>query len=220
MMETRCRFTNKLLGLSQHILKMGALVEQSLSRAVAALELNDEELADSVIHGDDQIDAMQAEIEDAGTRLIATEQPVAGDLRMIIAALKLCADLGRIGDHARHLATAVSQIPAPAVAAALPRIQAMAEVGRSMVHDSLTAFVEHDAEAAIAVAARDNQIDEAHHQLYGEILTMMNQRPDQIDAGISLLFVNRFLERLGDHVTNMCKWVVYAIHGEHIELNA
>lgn len=218
-MEARHRFTLELNNLKQLILKMGALVEESLGKAITALARRDSELAQAVIEGDSVIDDLQNQIEDNCTRLIATEQPVAGDLRAILTSVKLCSDLERIGDHARHLARAVEQIPGSVMAVALPKIRRMAELGQSMVHDSLTAFVEQSADGAMAVAARDEEIDHAHQELYAEIVTMMKQHPEQIDAGISLMFLNRFLERLGDHVTNMCEWVIYANRGEHIELN-
>ncbi|MFP4441719.1 MAG: phosphate signaling complex PhoU family protein [Spirochaetia bacterium] len=95
----------------------------------------------------------------------------------------------------------------------------MTQLGINMVHDCITAFVEHDAEKAIEVAARDDEIDSIHKHLFDEVLGIMKDNPDKIAQGASLMFLNRFLERLGDHVTNMCEWVVFAKKGEHVELN-
>lgn len=219
-METRQHLDRQLDELYQLILKMGALVEEALSKSIEALKNNDRELADSVVEGDKAIDRLHNQIEDRGTQIIALEQPVATDLRELITSTKLGAELERIGDHARHMATAVGTMPTGLLALSLPDVEAMARIGIGMVHDSLTAFVDQDPDRARAVASRDDQIDDAHEKLYATLVGIMRDKPEWIEHGMKLMLLNRYLERLGDHVTNMCEWVVFAKTGEHVELNA
>jgi phosphate transport system protein len=218
-MNQRHHFQEDLKALYQNILKMGTLVEEALRKALTALSTGDVTLANQVIENDLTIDQLQIKIEDRCTTIIATEQPVASDLREIITSIKIATHLERIGDHARHLAKAVSTILDDQLLQTIPEIEKMTEIGISMVHDSVSAFVEQDTEKAVEVAKRDDLVDSLHGHLYKEILTIMEKNPEKLDEGVNLLFLNRFLERLGDHVTNMCEWVIFAKKGTHIELN-
>lgn len=218
-MELRHHFSESLSALDQDILRMGTAVEEALQKAIVALSNRDVDLANEVIDGDARIDKMQSDIEDRGAILLATEQPVASDLREIFTAVKIVSNLERIGDHARHLARAVTEVSAPVLTATIPRFKTLAELGVGMVHDCLTAFVEKDADKATEVASRDDQIDEMHKKLVKELTGIVREHPGLVDQGITLLFLARFMERLGDHVTNMCEWIIYARRGKHIELN-
>jgi phosphate transport system protein len=133
--------------------------------------------------------------------------------------MKITSDLERIGDHARHLVRRMDEISDTVFRGTLPQFSEMAEKGIGMVHDSITAYVNHDPDLARTVARRDDEIDELHRALYRELLSMIASNPDRVETGTALVFLNRFLERLGDHVTNMCEWIVYAKTGEHVELN-
>ncbi|MFW6313859.1 MAG: phosphate signaling complex PhoU family protein, partial [Spirochaetota bacterium] len=113
----------------------------------------------------------------------------------------------------------VKTLPTDLVAASLPNIEKMAGVGISMVHDALTAYVQQDADKARSVALRDDEIDDAHKRLYQDLVEIMRNRPEWIEHGVKLMFLNRYLERLGDHVTNICEWVIFAKTGDHLELN-
>lgn len=218
-MEPRIHFNQELNNLYQHILKMGALVEEAMNKSVTALATRDTELARLVIEGDADIDRLQVEIEDEATTIIARESPVATDLRELITSTKIVGDLERIGDHARHIAKAAINVPSEVVDIALPSIEKMAQVGIGMIHDALTAFAEQDAEKARVISERDDQVDAVHRELYEILVQTMKEKPEWIHYGVNLLFLNRYLERLGDHVTNMCEWVVFAKTGEHVELN-
>lgn len=218
-MEGRTHLTTQLNYMYDNILKLSALVEEALKKALAALSLGDSQLAQTVIENDARIDELQLEIDNHCTRMLATEQPVAHDLREIIAAMKISTDLERIGDHARHLARAVSVISDATFLATVPNIQDMGELGVQMVHDVITAFVEQDADTAVEIASRDDELDTMHRTLYKKIVEIMRKNPEKIDKGMDLMFLNRFLERLGDHVTNMCELVVFSKRGEHVELN-
>ena len=218
-MGMRHHYQTDLNALYQLILKLGSMVEAALNKAITALSIHDTDLAATVIAGDGEIDALAIAIEDEATRIIAMEQPVATDLRELITTTKLAGGLERIGDHARHVAKRVSVIPHEVIAPALPGIRTMAEIGIGMMRDSLTAFVDQDADLARDVAERDDRIDAVHRTLYQEMIELMKRNPASIGHGVNVMFLNRFLERLGDHVTNMCEWVVFAKTGDHVELN-
>lgn len=218
-MDDRTQLRSELGELYQKILRQGALVEEALNKAIIALSARDHDLARSVISGDAVVDRLQTEIEDEVTRLIESGRPPLADIRELLAVIKLCASLERIGDHARHMAKAVANLPEEVLAVAMPAIRDMAILGIGMVHDSLTAFVEHNPDKAREVAARDDRIDVIHKELYARLVRMMTDRPEWIAHGVDLMFLNRYLERLGDHVTNMCEWVVFSKTGVHTELN-
>jgi phosphate transport system protein len=203
----------------QNVLRMGTLVEEALRKALTAVTNDDRTLAEAVKANDNAIDALQFEIDRRCTELIATEQPVATDLREILVAMKIASDLERIGDHARHLVRVIDELTDETFRETLPRFREMTEMGILMVHDSITAYVNHDPESAKKVARRDDEIDRMHKELYQELIAIVKQNPEVAEKGTSLIFLNRFLERLGDHVTNMCEWIVYAKSGEHQELN-
>ena len=218
-METRKHFRQQLDQLYRDVLRMGVMVEEALQKAVTAVEQRDQELARSVIDGDLEIDRLQLQLEESSAQLLATEQPVATNLREILVIIKIASDLERIGDHSRHLAKLVHEEPSELVTQTLPSMRKMTMVGIEMVHESLRAFVDQDSDKAKEVAARDDQIDEMHRALYREIVEAMQKHPHWVEIGTNLVFVNRFLERLGDHVTNMCEWIVYAKTGQHVDLN-
>lgn len=217
-MAPRKYFLSQLDKMYQDVLRMGALVEEALKKSVTALASHDYDLAERIIEEDRNIDELQVEIEDHCTELLATQQPVASDLREILTTIRIVDDLERIGDHARHLARAVGDISDETFVTVLPSIEEMAERGISMMHDALTAFVDQDAEQAVAVAERDAAIDRMQKTLYGKLIDIVRDHPDKADKAMNLMFMVRFLERLGDHVRSVCEWVVYAKRGEHVEL--
>lgn len=217
-MAPRKYFLSQLDKMYQDVLRMGALVEEALKKAVTALASHDYDLAERVIEEDRNIDKLQVQIEDHCTELLATQQPVASDLREILTTIRIVDDLERMGDHARHLARAVGDISDETFVTVLPSIEEMAERGISMMHDALTAFVDQDAEQAVAVAERDAAIDRMQKTLYGKLIDIVRDHPDKADKAMNLMFMVRFLERLGDHVRSVCEWVVYAKRGEHVAL--
>ncbi|MDA3949725.1 MAG: phosphate signaling complex protein PhoU [Spirochaeta sp.] len=218
-MQSRQHFQEQLHNMYQDVLRMGTLVEEALQKALTAVTNDDRTLAESVKKNDDAIDTLQFELDKRCTELIATEQPVATDLREILVAMKIASDLERIGDHARHLVRVIDELTNETFRDTIPRFREMTEMGIGMVHDSITAYVNHDAESAKMVARRDDEIDIMHRALYKELIGIIKTYPDRAEEGTALIFLNRFLERLGDHVTNMCEWIVYAKSGEHQELN-
>jgi phosphate transport system protein len=218
-MDGRTHLLEGLSELHQLILRMGSQVEEAMHKAISAVSTRNFELASEVVEADQKIDGLQASIEDMCTRIIATEQPVASDLRDILTSMKFAGDLERIGDHARHVAAAVESLSEPLYAEVVPGLAKMAEAGTSMLHDALTCFVQQNADGAEEVARRDDEIDRLHHEVYELLVSIMRNNPESIPHAMHIMFINRFMERLGDHVTNMCEWVVFLKRGKHVELN-
>lgn len=218
-MQVRHHFQEQLHEMYQEVLQMGTLVEEALQKALTAIITQDTALGEAVKAGDKDIDDLQFSLDRRCTEMIATEQPVATDLREILVAMKISSDLERIGDHARHLVRVMDKFTDEVFRETIPEFQTMTERGIEMVHDSITAYVNHDATLAREVAKRDDEIDRLHRELYRDLVDRIANNPDRVETGTALVFLNRFLERLGDHVTNMCEWIVYAKTGEHVELN-
>ena len=218
-MGTRQVFAEELAALHQEILRMGVMVEEALRRAVESLVRKDGELARAVVAGDAAINRMEQEIEERCVVLIAREQPVATDLRKLVTSLKIVTQLERMGDHALHVAKGTLRLLPETYMKPLIDIPRMAELGIGMIRDVLTAFLDTDAEPTHEVPQRAQQIDELHNQVMHEVFTYMRGNSGLISQSISLLFISRFLERIGDHVTNICEWVVYCATGERVELN-
>jgi phosphate transport system protein len=215
----RQHFGESMKTLNQDIVKMGALVEQAVRRSVAALVDQDVQTAARIAEEDEAINTMEMQIEDRCTIILATEQPVATDLRHIITALKIVTQLERMGDHAVHIANGVLRLAEETYMKPIIDIPRMSEIAIGMIHDVLTAFINDDATLAIEVAKRDSGIDELHHQVMREVLSYMMEDPRYIKQSTSFLFISRFLERIGDHVTNISEWIIYNDTGKHVELN-
>ncbi len=217
--EIRQKFLDDLNEINQEVLKMGTLVEEAIRKSVQALKNRDTELANKVIQGDDAVNAMELNIQDKCIVLIATEQPVAGDLRGLITTLKIISQLERMGDHAVHIAKNALRLADETYMKKLIDIPRMGDCVIRMLHEVLTAFINADQQKAIEVAEMDDEMDELHDQVMRECLTYMMQDPTYIPQATTFLFVSRFLERLGDHVTNISEWICYNVTGEHPELN-
>lgn len=215
----RRHLEDDLTDLRNSIFSMGILVEETLHKAYRALKEQNTDLAQEVFKDEEEINRLQHTLEHRCAEILATEHPVAGDLREILTSFKIIADIERIGDHAVHFAKALMRLRKRDVLRDLSQFFSMAEEGISMFHDALTAYIEHDAEKAREVASRDSRIDEMHGQILQHLFRLIKEHPDRPEDFTSLLFLNRFLERLGDHVTNICEWVVFSTTGVHEELN-
>jgi phosphate transport system protein len=162
---------------------------------------------------------MQIKIEDDAAIVIATQQPVARDLRELVTIFKMTSNLERIGDYAVHLAKAAIKFSQNAPFRSLEHLERMAETGQEMISASISAFLSQDADGARKVAAMDDKIDEEHKALTEEVLSFMKEQPGLIKKAVRLLNVSGFLERLGDHITNICEAIIYMAEGKHEELN-
>jgi phosphate transport system protein len=213
MMRTRSGFDREIQMLQEQILLMGSMVEKQLDRSIGALRTLDHDLARRVIEADGEVDRLRFRIEEHAIQLIATQQPMASDLRTIVAALNIIVDMERMGDHAEGIAKITLMHGDQPLLKPLVDIPRMAEIARGMLHRALDAFVEKDAEAAERVAAEDDEMDQLYNQVYRELLTYMLNDPRTIDRATWLLWVAHNLERIADRATNICERVVYLATG-------
>jgi phosphate transport system protein len=211
--------TEALNKLRHKVLTMATLVEENLGKALAALRANDAGLAREVAEDDAAVDAMQIEIEDMAAILIATRQPVARDLRELVAVFKITGNLERAGDHAAHLAKSVIKFSEKEPFYPLERLERMTQTGREMIRASIGAYLNQDADAARKAAALDDKIDSEHKALTEELLGLMKERPKLVKQAVRVLNTSNQLERLGDHVTNICEGIIYMVECKREELN-
>ena len=220
-MNTRNFFSEELGRLRQDILAMATRVEENLGKALSALKTRDADLAKEVRADDAEVDALQIQIEDDAAFIIASQQPVARDLRELVTIFKLTSNIERVGDHAVHLARAAKKLSKSGDSPLLAQeyLGKMAETGQEMLRAAISAFMAQDAQAARNAAALDNKIDEIHKSLTEDILKMMKKNSTLVKGALQILQTSNQLERLGDHITNICEAVIYMIEGIHEELN-
>lgn len=206
-------FMKEIEQLKRQILAMSAQVEESVILAVKALLTRDEELAQQVIRGDFDVDKVEVEVEEEALKILALHQPVATDLRFLTAVLKINNDLERIGDLATNIAKrAVKICKEPALAVPDELSQAATRV-RDMVHDSLNAFVNFDAEPARSVCGSDDEVDQLCRQVRRFVEDQIRKNPACISVCLDMLLASRNIERIGDHATNIAEDVVYLVEG-------
>ena len=220
-MVTRNFFSEELSRLRHDILAMSTRVEENLGKALTALRTCNADLAKEVRIDDSEVDALQIKIEDDAAMIIATQQPVARDLRELVTIFKLTTNIERVGDHAVHLARAAKKLAKAGDSPfrAQEHLEQMAETGQAMLRAAISAFMSQDAQAARKAASMDNKIDEEHRQLTEDVLKLMKKNPDLVKGALQILHTSNQLERLGDHITNICEAVIYMIEGRHEELN-
>jgi phosphate transport system protein len=210
-------FHEELSQLKSQLLEMSALAEELVATAMRALEARDEALAREVIERDRELDRMEMAVDDACIHLLALQQPMARDLRLITMAMKISNDLERVGDHAVNIAQAVAHLAGQPARLELPEIGEMARLARGMLSDALDTFVRADAEGAREVLRRDDRVDALHDSLFRILLTHMMEEPRRIGAAMSLFLVSRNLERIGDLATNIAEDVVFLVEGRSIK---
>ncbi len=210
-------FSERLETLRRQLIAMGARAESQIASAIEALVAGDAERARAVIEGDKAIDQMEIRIDEDAIDLLATQQPVAGDLRLLVSALKINSDLERIGDHAVNIAEAAERMSRYRPFKPWVDIPYMAEIARGMLQDSLDAFVRRDAALALAVCKRDDLLDEKNKSIIRELLTYMAENPSLITACLEIIGISRNLERVGDLATNIGEETIYIAQGDIIK---
>lgn len=215
----RIQFNEELNRLHHDILAMGSRVEEDLRKALLALKTGDMELVVEVKASDEIVNAMQVKIEDQTAMLIATQQPVAKDLRQLVTIFKVTDNLERIGDHAVHLAKTAKRLSDDPYPRPLGRLENMASLDIAMVHDAVASFLNQDESLARDTASKDDQVDAEHKAFVQEVLAYLAKNPGKAQQATKLIATASYLERLGDHVTNLCEAVVFMTTGVHTELN-
>jgi phosphate transport system protein len=209
-------FQDDLDGLKQRLLAMGGLAEERVREAVRGLMERDEAALDAVLRGDQPINDLHIELDDRCFKLLALHQPMAADLRVIVAAVKINTDLERVGDLAVNIAEAGKRYLRHAPVKPLIDIPRMGELAQSMLRDALDAFVRRDMALAEAVLAQDDIVDALKTQIFRELLTYMLQTPSTIEPALDLILISRHLERIGDHATNVAEDVIFILSAKDV----
>ena len=213
-------FHDELSHVKVRLLTMSGEAEAALGLAVEGLLERDEDKARRVIAGDRVIDSMEVEIEEQCINLLALQQPMARDLRMLTSALKIANDLERVGDHAVNIAQSAERLSQARPITPEPEIIEMARLARDMLSDALEAFIRGDAAAGREVCLRDDKVDALHRSVFRILLTHMMEDPHMIGAGMELFLVSRNMERVADLATNIGEDVVFLVEGKSIKHHA
>ena len=216
---TRQSFDRELLQLQDELLALGSRVEEALLKSVQQLKQRDFQASKRLIAADKAINEQRFAMEEEVMTLIATQQPMAGDMRLLAAVLEIVTELERIGDYAKGIARINLLIGEQPLVKPLIDLPVMAEKARDMLHQALGAFVQRDVEAARAIARRDNEIDDLYNQIYRELLSYIMEDPQVIEQANFLLWVAHNLERTADRVINICERVIFTVTGELAELD-
>lgn len=218
-MQQRQSFDIALKELKLKLLRMGGDIQEALRTAVSALEHSDPKSAQDVIDNDVKINRQDHDIEDMCIRLIATQQPVATDLRKIVAGMRLSMDLERMGDLAVDVAKSTVRLGGQPLLAPLIDIPEMARIVDEMISEALNAYVNNDTAAAQRLANLDDEVDYRYRKVVEGLFTLNNDNPEVTSQAMTLAFCGRYLERIGDHATNIGEGVIYIISGERSDLN-
>jgi phosphate transport system protein len=209
-------FDQELMQLKETILKMGAMVEDAIRDSVRSLVERDNDLARLVIEKDHQVNALDVEIDEVSIRLIALRQPKASDLRFITTAMKITTDLERMGDLAVNIAERALELNEEPLLKPYVDVPRMREIAQGMTRDALDAFVKKDKKLAMDVIMRDDEIDDLKHEVLRELVFFMVQDPTTVSRAMKIGFVVQYLERIGDHATNVAEMVIYLVEGRII----
>jgi phosphate transport system protein len=211
---------DELAVLQERLLTMGGLVEERVRKAMDALTRRDAKALAGVIEGDEAVNALHIEIDERAFTLLALHQPMAVDLRTIVAAIKINTDLERVGDLAVNIAEAAERYVRHPPVKPLIDIPRMAAIARGMLHDAIDAFIRHDTALAQRVLDRDDELDGLKMQVFRELLTYMLQDAQTIEPSLDLVLISRHLERVGDHATNIAEDVIFIVSARDVRHHA
>ena len=217
--QSRSVLDREMHSVQDDLLRLAGMVEKAVEGAVRAMVGLDEVLARQIAADDANVNTLRFKIEEDCLALIATQQPAAGDLRAIVAAMNIVSDLERMGDHAAGIARTVFNIAGPWSLEPLTGFPRMAELTRDMLRRAMRAYVDRDAAKAHKVAGDDDRIDDLYLQVFGELVSVMIEDPAKTSQSLKLLFAAHNLERIGDRITNIAERVVFMASGEMQELN-
>jgi phosphate transport system protein len=198
------------------ISQMGGLAEHAIRESMRCLVQRDLEGAQRIVDNDKKLDALETETERRAVQLIALRAPMAGDLRDVVAAMKISGVVERVGDYAKNIAKRVPLLENASAIEPISLLPEMARIATEMMHDVLNAFIERDPDAALRVCKRDEAVDDFYNSIFRTLLTFMMENPHNIGPSAHLLFVAKNIERIGDHATNIAEMVYYAATGQHM----
>jgi phosphate transport system protein len=209
----RKKLDEQLILLNNSLIEMGEIVQKAILDAKKALIEQDVELAEKIIASDDEIDEKEKEIESLCLKLIMQQQPVARDLRLVSAVIKIITDLERIGDHATDISEITLLLAGTPYIKKLEHISEMAEETMKMVTDSIDAFVRKDIDLANDVIARDDIVDNLFEMVKHDLIELIKKDVENGDQAIDLVMIAKYFERIGDHATNIAEWIVFSLTG-------
>jgi phosphate transport system protein len=209
-------FQEELEALRGRLLEMGGLAEERVRAAVHGLVARDMATIDAVILGDEPLNALHIEIDERCVKLLALHQPMAADLRQIVAAVKINTDLERVGDLAVNIAEAAKRYIQHPPVKKLIDIPRMGDIAQAMLRDALDSFVRHDTALAQRVLSEDDRLDDLKTQIFRELLTYLLQDPATVQPALDLILVSRHLERIGDHATNVAEDVIFMVSARDV----
>jgi len=209
-------FQDELHVLQERLLAMGGLAEDRMCDAVKSVATRDAALVDRILTGDEPVNALHIEIDDRCFKLLALHQPMAADLRAIVAAVKINTDLERVGDLAVNIAEAGKRYLQHPPVKPLIDIPRMGDIAQGMLRDALDSFVRRDVALAEAVLAEDDKLDALKTQIFRELLTFMLSEPQTIEPALDLILISRHLERIGDHATNIAEDVIFMVSAKDV----
>ena len=209
-------FQDELEALQERLLAMGGLAEERMTESVRALATRDVDVVQRVLVGDEPINSLHVEIDGRCLKLLALHQPMAADLRAIVAAVKINTDLERVGDLAVNIAEATKRYLEHPPVKPLINIPRMGDIAQGMLRDALDAFVRRDVALAEAVLAEDDRLDELKTQIFRDLLTVMLSEPSTIEPSLDLILISRHLERIGDHATNIAEDVIFIVSARDV----
>ena len=216
----RNRFDRQLLELNNELIQMGSLIEKAIELAIVALVKQDVDRAEEAIKFDEEIDQQEKTIESLCMKLLLQQQPVAKDLRLISAALKMITDMERIGDHAADISEMTILMADSAYEKSnidIELVKEMAKETTDMVIKSVDAFVNKDLDLARSVLKQDDMVDELFNRFKHQLILKINENVKNGEQATDMLLVSKYFERIGDHATNIAEWVIYSITGVHEE---
>ena len=217
-MKIRAAFDQELGELRDNVLRLGSMVDTAFGQSIQALKERNQALAAHVIADDERINNLRFKIEEDCLSMIARQQPAARDLRFIVAVINIVLDLERMGDHASGIATIVQAMEGQPPLKPLIDLPRMAQIAQEMLRASLEAFIAEDAEAAMAIPKRDNEVDGLYNQIFRELISFMIEDPRTVTRAMYLLFCAHNVERIADRVTNICERVAFVATGRMEEI--
>ncbi|MDA3846689.1 MAG: phosphate signaling complex protein PhoU [Vallitaleaceae bacterium] len=214
-MPERIELKRELERIHKDLIKMGATIEQSMEDMIEAFLTQNAELARDIIERDDEIDDLELQVEQDCIRLIARQQPMARDLRDTAAILKIITDLERIGDHCSDISQYIINLSEEKYIKSIDDIPLMMSKVKLMVRDAIDICIRRDLELAKDICNRDQEINDLFYHIIDEIVTLMNEFPGNARQLKEFMFIVKYLERMGDHATNVAEWIIYSVTGTH-----
>ena len=216
---TRNLFEKRMQLLTSELAEMGSLVEKQLYNSIEAFKNKDMVLAKKVIENDDKVDELNKKIEEQCLKFMAMESPVATDLRKIFTTSKIVTDLERMADYAVDICKIAQRVELDILGEECEPVWQMVDILRKMIKRSLEAFVTGNVKEAYEICKMDDEVDILYRGLFNDILKKMAKDETIINKGAQILFASKYLERVGDHVTNICEWIIFSSKGDYVDLN-